>query len=201
MLRTRPLALAFALLCSIMLPTVCMTASGQTASPTVHKLSLTAAVVLAPEFCATKTKKGTWMANQETFAVGAAACADIEPALKDIFSNLTRVESSASSGDAQLVLMPRFVDVNATQKGFAFSDREMIVSVEWTAKDNSGKTVWVGTVQGSAKHHMGNSFTYKKNLKLIVADSVKDMAEQSAVTISSSPELLKLANGISSSVN
>jgi hypothetical protein len=63
MLRTRPLALAFALLCSIMLPTVCMTASGQTASPTVHKLSLTAAVVLAPEFCATKTKKGTWMAN------------------------------------------------------------------------------------------------------------------------------------------
>jgi hypothetical protein len=39
---------------------------------------------------------------------------------------------------------------------------------------------------------MGNMFTHSKNLKLIVTDSVKDAAEQSASKMSSSPELRKL---------
>jgi len=76
----------------------------------------------------------------------------------------------------------------------AFSNREMDVFLEWTVKDMSGKTVWIETVQRSAKHHMGNLFTHKKNLKLIVEDSVKDAAEQSASKMSSSPELRKLSH-------
>jgi hypothetical protein len=65
-------------------------------------------------------------------------------------------------------------------------------------KDASGKTVWIETVKGSAKHHSGNAFTYKKNLKLIVNDSMKDAAEQSASAMSSSPELRKLVSPRSS---
>jgi hypothetical protein len=133
------------------------------------------------------------MANQETFAVGAAACDDIEPALKGVFTSLVRVTSNDASYDAQVTLTPRFVNVNATQKAFAFSNRELIVAVEWVVKDKAGKTIWVGTVQGSAAHHIGNAFTYKKNLKRIVEDSSKDMAAQSASIMVSSPELLALA--------
>ena len=163
------------------------------------KTLLNAAPVLTPEFCATKTKKGTWGINQETFPVGKAACAELEPALKGVFPGLTQVEAASSAGNAQVVLMPKFVDIGATQTLGAFSNRELVVLVEWTVKDKLGKTVWVETVQGSSKHHMGNVFTHNKNLKRIVADSVKDMAEQSASKMSSSPELTKLANGSSSS--
>ncbi len=165
----------------------------QVPTPAPSKLSLSAAVVLTPEFCATKTKKGSWMTNQETFPVGAAACADIEPALKEVFSKIVRVDSPDESKDAQVTLIPKFVNVNATQKAFAFSNRELIVAVEWTVKDKAGKTIWVGTVQGAASRHIGNAFTYKKNLKKIVEDSTRDMASQSATSIASSPELLALS--------
>jgi hypothetical protein len=198
MFQTRYSFLASALLYSLVLPAVCVTAHGQTPSQADAKLSLNAALVLTPEFCVTRTKKGTWGVNQETFDVGKAACAELEPALKGVFSSLTRVEAASSSEDAQVVLTPKFLDITAQQTRGAFSNREMVVLVEWTVKDKSGKTVWIETVQGSAKHHSGNMWTYKKNLKLIVGDSVKNMAEQSASKMSSSPELRKLAGGSSS---
>jgi len=40
---------------------------------------------------------------------------------------------------------------------------------------------------------MGNAFTHGSNLKHIVEDSARDMAEQSAAKMSSSPELQKLS--------
>ena len=40
---------------------------------------------------------------------------------------------------------------------------------------------------------MGNAFSQGSNRKLIVRDSVHDMAEQSAAKMSSSPQLLKLS--------
>jgi hypothetical protein len=48
-------------------------------------------------------------------------------------------------------------------------------------------------VQGSAKHHMGNLFTFKKNQHLIVTDSMKAAAVESASKMSGSVELRKLA--------
>jgi len=156
--------------------------------PTPQKLSLTAALVLTPEFCATVNKK-----RGEKFQVGKAACAELEPALKGIFTSLTRVDDSSKAGDAQVVLEPKFADVGATQKGFAFSNRELVVVVEWTVRDQSGKAIWIETIQGEAKRHMGNAFTHGSNLKHIVEDSARDMAEQSAAKMSSSPELQKLS--------
>jgi hypothetical protein len=158
--------------------------------PAPQKLSLAAALVLTPEFCATVSKKG-----HEKFDVGKAACTDLEPVLKGIFASLTRVEDSSKAGDAQVVLEPKFADVGATQPrgGFAFSKRELVVVVEWTARDQSGKAVWIETAQGSAARHGGNAFTYRRNLKHIVEDSVQDMAEQSATKMSSSQQLLKLS--------
>jgi hypothetical protein len=174
--------------CSLL--TLSMVAQDQTPAP--QKLSLTAALVLTPEFCATVNKKGGW-ATEEKFPVGKAACNELEPALKGIFTSLTRVEDSSKSGDAQLVLEPKFADVGATQKAFAFSKRELVVVVEWTVRDQSGKAIWIDTVQGSAKRHIGNAFTHGSNLKHIVQDSVEDMAQQSAAKMSNAPEVLKMS--------
>jgi len=165
------------------------------AKPTDAKLPIKAALVLTPEFCATKIKpKGSALTKEwGSFEVGKAACEQLEPALKETFSSLTRVPAPPAAQEAQLVLLPRIVDVNATTAMGAFSNREMVIVLEWTAKDPAGNTVWLETVQGSAKHHMGNLFTFKKNQVLIVTDSVKDAAVQSASKMSSSPELRKLA--------
>jgi hypothetical protein len=185
-----------ALVCAMAMPEV-IGAQPQDAPQPVHsgqKLALQAALVLTPEFCATKTKKGTWGINQEKFEVGKLICADLEPALKSVFSAVTRVEDASAVGSAQVVLTPRILDIVATQAKIAFSNRTLTISVEWTAKDSAGKTVWVETIEGSAKHHMGNSFTYKKNLDLVVKDSSQDVADQSASRMTASQQLRELAN-------
>ena len=185
--------LAASLLSAILFSAVPVTLRAQTKSPEDTMLRLKAALVLTPDFCATKTKKGSFVSGKETFEIGRAACAELEPALKGVFFSLTRTAAPPSPEEAQVVLLPKFGDVEATKTLGAFSDREMIVLLEWTVKDRSGKTVWIETVQGSSKHHMGNTFTHGKNVKLIVEDSAKDAAEQSASKMSSSPELRKLA--------
>lgn len=167
------------------------------AKPATGKLPFKAALVLTPEFCQTNIKpKGSVMTKEwGSFDVGKAACKELEPALKDVFSSLTRVDAMPSSDAAQLVLIPKIADVNVTTASMAFSNREMVIMIEWTIKDSTGKTVWLETVQGSAKHHQGNLFTFKKNQGLIATDSMKAAATESANKMSASPELRKLASG------
>lgn len=171
-----------------LLATLSGSGAAQTAPTSTQKLQLKAALVLTPEFCSTTTKKG-----HEKFLVGKAACAELEPALKETFVDLAKVDDPSKAGAAQVVLEPKFIDVAATQVKIAFSNRELDVIVEWTVRDQSGKVVLLDTVQGSAKRHGGNTFTYGRNLKHIVEDSAKDMAEQSAAKLSSAPEMLKLS--------
>jgi hypothetical protein len=181
--------LSLALCCSLLLT---LSAIAQNQTPLApQKLSLTAVLVLTPEFCATVFKGG----NLEKYLVGKTACIDLEPVLKGIFTSLTRVDDSSKAGDAQVVLEPKFSDAHATGPGSAWTTREMVVLVEWTARDQSGKAVWIETVQGSAKYKTGNVFQQGSHVKHLVEDSVQNMAEQSAVKISSSPQLLKLSAG------
>lgn len=175
MVETHHSFFASALLCAL-LPAAFVAARGQTTSSSDAKLPLRAALVLTPEFCSTVIQQ-----NREKFKVGKAACADLEPALKGTFSSLTRVAEATSSGDVQIMLLPRFVTAGATTT-LGLSKRMMVVSLEWTVRDLSGKTVWLETVQGSAKDF---------NWKRMVEDSVKDAAKQSASKMSSAPELRK----------
>jgi hypothetical protein len=167
------------------------------AKPATGKLPFKAALVLTPEFCQTKIKpKGSIMTKElGSFDVGQAACKEFEPALKDVFSSLTRVAAPPSAEEAQLVLVPKIADVSVTTASMAFSNRELVVMIEWTVKDSTGKTVWLETVQGSAKHHQGNLFTFRKNQGLIVTDSMKAAAAESATKMSASSELHKLTPG------
>jgi len=181
--------------CLVLIPACvpAVRAQAQAATSADAKLPLNAVLVLTPEFCATEFKQGSfWTTGRETFAVGKMACTELEPALKAAFGNLTVAPVPPTSGDAQLVLVPKFANAHATTSAFAFSNREMDVFLEWTVKDAAGKTIWLQTVQGSSKHHMGNVFTHGHDVKLIVKDSVKDVAVQSAAKMAAATELRKL---------
>jgi hypothetical protein len=180
-------ALASALMLLIFLPELCLTARSQAAPSTVQKLNLNAAVVVDPEFCATKIKK-----NHETFEVGKDACEVLKPTLEEGFSRVTSVATDKDAVDAQAILMPRFVDVSATKTMGAFSTRELTVLLEWTVKNKSGRTGWIETVQGSGKNHMGNAFSYKTDLKQIINYAVRDLAHKSVIAMDASPEMRKL---------
>lgn len=178
-------------LISAYVPAMCAQVPAATSAEA--KLPLNAVLVLTPEFCATEFKQGSiWTTGRETFAVGKMACTDLEPALKPAFGSLTVAPAPPTSGDAQLILIPKFANTHATTSAFAFSNREMDVFLEWTAKDAAGKTIWLQTVQGSSKHHMGNMFTHAHDVKLIVRDSVKDVAAQSAANMEAAAELRNL---------
>jgi hypothetical protein len=174
---------------AILLPFVSVCpARAQNSPAAAHKLSLTASLVLTPEFCATVSKQGS-----EKFQIGKASCKVLATTLQNAFSSITQVDDGSKTGDAQVVLEPRFADTSTTHKNFAFSSRELVVGVEWTVRDPSGKMIWIGTVQGTAKRHVGNAFTYAHNAKKILELSAQNMADESATTISSAPELLKLS--------
>jgi len=168
-------------------------ACAQAAPAADPKLPLRAVLVLTPEFCATVFKQGSaWTTGRETFEVGKTACTELEPALKPIFASLTVTAALPVSGDAQIVLIPKFANAHATDSAFAFSNREMDVFLEWTVKDAAGKTIWLQTVQGSSKHHMGNTFTHQHDVNLVARDSVANAAAQSGAAIEAAPEIRQL---------
>ncbi len=176
-----------ALIFALALPVLCMSADGQQVTPADQKLHLRAALVLDRDFCATKIKK-----NHETFEVGKAACAEFVSVLQQGYSGVTSGSSTADTGEAQVVLIPRFIDLSATKTMGAFSTRELTVFLAWTVKDKSGRTVWIETVQGSGKNHMGNGFTYRTDLKEIIHYAIDDLARKSIAEMDASPELRKL---------
>jgi hypothetical protein len=188
MLRARSSLDVLCLFCALVLGTATR-ANSQTASSPDTKLALKAALVLTPDMCASKVKSRTG----QSFEVGQAACRELEPTLKRAFSSLTIVTAVSSAGDAQVILVPRFVAIDRTGGTTGFSTVKTVLILEWTAKDNAGKTVWLETVQGNATGHLGNMGRVKRNRERDVANAMKDAAEQSASKMSSSPELRKLA--------
>lgn len=162
-------------------------ALAQSSSAQVTQLALPVILVESPDFCATKMPKGGRV------EVGKIACTELEPALRQVFSRLTVATEPPKINDAQLVLIPTFVDLAATTGLTAFSDRQLDVYIQWAAKNASGQTVWLETVQGSATHRAGTIFSYNKNFKLMLNQAIKDLASHSADKMSASPELRRLS--------
>jgi hypothetical protein len=87
----------------------------QPATPSQARLALKAVVVLDPAFCSSKTSQGSfWKLGKTTFFAGKVFCAEVEQALKEKFSSVTHSadETSASTMDAQVVFVPRVVNVS-----------------------------------------------------------------------------------------
>ncbi len=185
------------LACIVLLPccTPVLRAQAPVATAAGASLPLNAVLVLPRKFCKTVFKRGSFLAKRrDKFKVGKMACAELPLALTPIFQTLTVASAPPSSGDAQLVLLPKFTGEHATGSMFAFENRKMTVSLEWTTKDSAGRTIWSQTVQGSAKHHKGNMFTHGHDVKLLVRDTVKDLAAQSAAAMEAAPELRNLTS-------
>lgn len=162
-------------------------------NPSSSKLPFRTALLLTPEFCASRIAHGAKDNPKIGIEVGKDACAEIEPALKDIFADLTTIHESKDAGNAQLVLTPKFVDVAVNTGITAFSNQELTLFLEWNATDAYGRTIWLDTVQGAAKHHQGNLFTARRNARIVIHDAVQDVATESARKMSSSVELRKYA--------
>ncbi|MCC6392771.1 MAG: hypothetical protein IT167_19390 [Bryobacterales bacterium] len=161
---------------------------------------LNAEIVLTQEFCRTKIARGsrfnTPTFRKEWFEVGKPACAHMESSLRYVFAKVTRVGREPMPGEtsAHVVITPKFVDLNATRPGGpvpALSDRELIVLLEWTAKDANGRPVWTETIEGSAVHRLGSVF--ENGRKRIVEDAVIDLLRRSALKMSNSVELQQVA--------
>jgi hypothetical protein len=194
MSKARTSLLASLLFYFLVLPAVCVTARSQTAQtppPADLKMIPRVVLILTPEFCAAKNTKR--IPYEDEFEVGKAACVQLEPALKNVFPNLVRVQTASSTGDAELVLAPIFVDISVIKAQFAYTERELVLLVEWTAKDKSGKRVWLQTVQGLAKNTRGTAFTFRENRRLLIQGAVQDLADKSASEMADSPVLRKLA--------
>jgi hypothetical protein len=162
-------------------------------------LALKAALVLTPEFCGSKTSQGSyWTSGKTKLYIGKVACVEFEPTLRGAFSGLTRIADASAAGDAQVVLVPRLVDASK-KEGWGYD--EVVVFLEWTLKDRSGKTIWLETVQGHAKDIIGKKnpdgeLVYGDFMMVIsqtVKDAVRDLARQSASKMAASPELRTLA--------
>ncbi len=155
-------------------------------------LHLNAALVLSPELCAKKVKKGGGaFTGKEIFDVGAAACRQLEPGMKPAFDSLTRVDSVESAGSAQVILLPEFVESSATRPAFILSSQKMILLIQWTVKDSGGHTLWIQTVEGAATGHGGG--THNSYLKRLVEDVMKNSAEQAVASMTAAPELRALS--------
>jgi hypothetical protein len=168
-------------------------ASSQSAPP---KLKLNAELVLTSDFCTSEMKRGNGLTSvKEKFPVGEKLCPGLESELPAIFASLKKVDQIPAPGTsaADIILVPKVGDIGATQKSLAFSKRELVVILEWTALNREGKTLWVSTVQATGKRNMGNVFTHGKNMRKINEDVADDAIEKSVQTISSAPELANLA--------
>jgi hypothetical protein len=193
MLPTRRFFVTRLVRCLLVFPTALVNAHGQTTASTDPRQSLKAALILTPEFCATTFKKRIYR-QMQTFEVGKDACAELEPALKAVFPDLSRLMTAPQSGEVQIVLLPRIIDAHPTSPA-AFTGRtQMVVLLEWTAMDASGKPVWIETLQGTAEvrqHYGFSGITLPDAFRRGLEQAVEDVAKQSAAKMSSAPEFRK----------
>jgi hypothetical protein len=162
--------------------------NGQTPSPTTSadsQLPLKAAIILKQEFCESDSSKGSyWKTGKTTYFTGRIFCREAERALKGTFTSLTRTSDVAMAGDAQLMLIPKYIGMN---EKLHLASSDLTIAYEWAVKDSAGNTVWVATVEGHAHGHKKDE---------IFVDSMNDFFAQSATKMSSSPELLRFAENV-----
>ena len=180
---------------------VCFLASFPTQEPTAAKQSaegkypLEAILVLTSSQCSEESKKGNWVIGKEKYRMGELLCPAAESAVQQLFEKYTRVEAVPEKGSAtgKVILTPRLVDLETTRTATAFGKRKMVLLVEWTAADESGKVFWAQTVQADTQEKSGNMFTAGKHRRKMLESVQKDLSLKSVQAMRTSPELQKLA--------
>lgn len=161
---------------------------------TEGKYSLEAVLVLTPGQCSEESKKGNWVSGKEKYRMGELLCPAAESAVQQAFEKYTRVEALPAKGTTpgKVILTPKFTDLEATKTVKASSKRKMVLLVEWTAMDESGKVFWVQTVEGSAEEKSGNAFTAGSHRRKMIESVKQDLTDKSVQAMRQSPEFQKL---------
>jgi hypothetical protein len=162
---------------------------------TEGKYAFEAILVVSADQCSEESKKGNWVIGKEKFRVGELLCPATESAVEQVFEKYTRVESLPEKGSTpgKVVLSFRFIDLEATRTASAFGKRKMVLLLEWTATDESGKVFWVQTVEANAKETSGNLFTAGKHRRKMIDSIKKDLIAKSIQAMRQSVEFQKLA--------
>ena len=127
--------------------------------------------------------------------MGKATCAQLYEGLAPIFSDLRKLDKAPDAGTntAQIILIPRFVDISATQQPLLpSSSRKLVILLEWTIQDTMGHTIWLQTVRGMSEHKAGWAIT-PRAIRGLVEDAVSDLAKDSVARISVARELKQLS--------
>ena len=167
-----------------------------TAQPSAAgKYPLEAILVLTPDQCSEESKKGDWVIGKEKYRMGELLCPAAEATMQLVFEKYARAEAPLEKGSApgKVILTPKFVDLETTRTVTAFGKRKMVLLVEWTATDETGKVFWVQTIEGNAAQKAGNLFTAGSHRRKLLEAIRKDLADKSAQALRQSPEFQKLA--------
>lgn len=159
------------------------------------KYPLEAILVLTPDQCSAQSKKGNWVIGNEKFPVEELLCKPAESAVQQVFEKYTRVETVPEKGSmpGKIIVVPKFTDVEATRTATAFGKRKIVLLVEWTVMDESGKVFWVQTVKGYAEEKSGNAFTGGSHRRKMIEAVKQDLIDKSVQAMRQSPEFQKLA--------
>jgi hypothetical protein len=115
----------------------------------------------------------TWV-----YPLGDVLCRYAEQVANAAFVEVNRVNDITEIQDTDLILIPKFIDMDQTGPGFR--KKEIFILVEWRALDNKKNLIWVTTVRG-----LGYSFKPKKGLQ----QAVDDLFRKSLAEILASQEL------------
>ena len=160
-----------------------------------------AVLVLTDELCTAQKVMGDgWITAKEKFPAGELLCPAFESKAKEVFSDVTVAKTAPAPGTAagKLVLIPKYISLEATRTMSAFGQRSIVLLVEWTATDDQGKAIWIQTVQGERHEKSGNSFTWKSHSRKLLAGAVDDTAAKSFAALQQAPEIQNLAGTVSS---
>lgn len=163
---------------------------------TTHgKYALEAVLVLPKNECSAESKKGNWVIGKEKYKVGELLCPTAESVVALVFEKYTRFETVPEKGSSpgKVILNFRFVDLEATRTATAFGKRKMVLLMEWTATDDTGKVFWVQTIEGNAEEKTGNVFTAGGHKKKMLESIKKDLTLKSVQAMRESSEFQKLA--------
>jgi hypothetical protein len=162
------------------------------AQPVTPKLKLDAELVLTPEFCSAELKSGNGFSTvKDRYQIGEKLCPLLEAELPSLFTSLRRSEGvpAPNATSAGVILVPKMGDIGATRG----NKRELVVVVEWTALDRTGKTLWVQTIEATVQGKAGSAYTHGKHLKAMTVEAANAVLAKSEDAIRSAPQLIKLA--------
>lgn len=157
-----------------------------------QKLDLSVDLHLSDELSDYRWKQETAFGGGFKMELGPDLCLNAEAMAKSVFKHVTisRGPIDTNTTGQAAVLIPRVVSVEKPIGSTSFSKTEMVVDLEWSLVDKTGKLIWVETIQGIGEGKTGNSFNHKSHTRKMVKNAFLDLFQKSAKAMLESPEIL-----------